>query len=436
MGAAPITMPIDRGIFDPPVEVTRIRERAPLCRLRYPDGHVGWLVTGYELARTVLSDARFSMHPMRSPVEDPERQKTMLVHRMRSDQRFAEVFDRYAGNGRAPHEALADPELLYAVRSDPPSCLTLIELDPETHNRLRRMLAGYFTVRRVDAHREMVERIVAGRLDVMQRSGPPVDLVEAFTLPIPSLVICALLGAPPAERDRFHQPVMIMKDPQATLEEKMAASSAFRDFAHEQIRHKRTHPADDLLSELARDGELTNDQLASVAVQLFDAGHETTADMLSLAVLTLLHDRAYWDALCADPTLVGTAVEELLRFVTLVQVGAFTRTAVQDLGLGAETIRAGESVTVSLAAANRDPDRFADPDRLDFARRDVTGHLAFGHGIHQCLGQHLARLEMQIAISALGCRFPGLRLAVPVDEVPLYPGDRFTYGLQRLPVTW
>jgi cytochrome P450 len=436
MGAAPIAMPIDRGIFDPPVEVTRIRARAPLCRLSYPDGHVGWLVTGYELARKVLSDDRFSMHPMRSPVEDPEQQKTMLVQRMRSDRRFAEVFDRYAGNGQAPHEALADPELLHAVRSDPPSCLTLIELDPEAHNRLRRMLAGYFTVRRVDAHREMVGRIIAQRLDVMERSGPPVDLVEVFTLPIPSLVICELLGAPSAQRDRFHLPVMIMKDPQATLEEKVAASRAFREFACEQIRHKRTHPADDLLSELAREGKLTDDQLASVAVQLFDAGHETTADMLSLAVLALLHDRAHWEALCADPMLVGTAVEELLRFVTLVQVGAFTRTAVQDLELGGETIRAGEGVTVSLAAANRDPDRFADPDRLNVARRDATGHLAFGHGIHQCLGQHLARLEMRIALSALARRFPALRLAVPLDEVPLYHGDRFTYGLHSLPVTW
>lgn len=435
-GAEPISLPIDRGVFDPSEELGRLRERTPLCRLRYPDGHVGWLVTSYQLARHVLSDRRFSLHPRRNPVSDPERFNATVVHDLRNDVRLAEVFDRYVSSGKAAHQALGDPEVLDVARSDPPSGFFLTQLDPPRHDRLRRMVAGYFTVRRVNEHRQLVDHIVTQRLDAMEQAGPPLDLVETFALPIPSLVICALLGASPAERDRFEQPNEVLSDPEATAEQKVAARRAFSDFAHELIRRKHTDPADDLLSKLVQDGQLGDDELVGVARLLFAAGHDTTKNMLALSVLTLLHDRTRWDALQADPAMVGTAVEELLRFHTLFQLGSFARTALQDVELAGRTIRAGESVVVSLAAANRDPDRFADPDRLDLARKDVAGHLSFSHGIHQCLGQHLARLELRCALTALASRFPDLRLATPIDEVPLYPPNNNLYGVHRLPVMW
>lgn len=435
----PIPMPTNRTLFDPPAELGQIREQQPVSRLRYPDGHVGWLVTSHALARSVLGDTRFSMHPMRLPVpvgEPDKQQNAGMIAALRNEPRFSHVFRRYEREGRAPYDALDDPELLQELRSSPPSYFFLIGTDPPMHTRLRRMLAGYFTVRRVSEYRDEIERIVAERLDAMEEAGAQVDLVETFTQPVVSLATCALLGASPSDRDKFERPAVIKTDPTLGADEKLAALQEIHDFTRRLIQDKRAHPADDLLSDLARRGELTDDdELADVAVQLFDAGHDTTANMLALSTLALLHDRDRWEALRADPTLIGNAIEELLRFVTLIQVGAFTRTALQDVDLDGTLIKTGESVTVSLAAANRDPDRFPEPDNLDLGR-NAAGHLAFGHGIHQCLGQHLARLEMQIALKGLMRRFPTLRLAVPVDDIPLHPSDHFLYGMWRLPVTW
>ncbi|MFD9670142.1 cytochrome P450 [Rhodococcus sp. NPDC059968] len=436
-GAEPITLPIDRGMFDPPEELGRLRERTPLCRLRYPDGHVGWLVTSYELARQVLGDGRFSLFPWRPAVGDPEQENAVSVDvARRRDPRLAEVIDRYENCGKAAYEALSDPEVLDVLRSDPPPTGAHLSSDPPYHDWLRRKLAGWFTPRRVNQQRELVEQIVARQLAAMEQEGPALDLVETFCLPIPSQLICALLGASPTERHRFEQPTIVAFDPEATAQQKVAARHEFEDFLRKLIRRKRANPDDDLLSELVQDDELSDDVLVHLARFLFTAGHETTANMLALSVMVLLQDRTRWDALRADPAMVGAAVEELLRFHTLLHQQAFPRTALQDVVLAGHTIRAGETVAVSLAAANRDPDRFAEPDRLDLARKDAAGHLGLGYGIHQCLGQHYARLELQIGLTALASRFPELRLAVPIDEVPLYRPETFVHGVHRLPVTW
>jgi cytochrome P450 len=399
---APVPLPTVRNHpFDPPPALGTLRGERQLCRLRYPDGHVGWLVTSHALARAVLADPRLSVRPDRPPVGEP-------------------------GENAAVREALEDL---------PENAGIVITLDPPAHTRLRRLQAGYFTVRRVSEHRAAIERIVSDCLDAMQKAGPPVNLVDVFALPVPSLTICEMLGVPRSDRYRFERPTEVSVDPHASAQEKIAAFREFCDYAHGVIEQKRIQPRDDLLSHLVADGQLTDDELAGAALQLFGAGHETTANMLALGTFALLCDRSRWETLQANPSLMDTAVEELLRYLTIVQLGAFTRTAVEDIELDGVKIEAGESVTVSLPAANRDPAKFSDPDELDLTR-DASGHVAFGHGRHMCLGQHLARLEMQVALAGLMRRFPALHLAVPAHEVPMYSGERALYGVRELPVAW
>jgi cytochrome P450 len=266
----------------------------------------------------------------------------------------------------------------------------------------------------------------------MEQAGPPADLVEMFALPIPSLVICDLLGVPYEDRARFHEQAAVVVDFEASAEEGATAYAAITEFFQELIERKRIQPEDDLLSGLVSSGELNDDELIGAGTLLLVAGHETTANMLSLGTFALLAHPAELEHLRADPSLLGNAVEELLRYLSITQFGP-ARTALEDLELGGCSIRAGETVVVSLPAANRDRDRFAEPDTLDL-RRDASGHLAFGHGVHSCIGQQLARLEMQFGYSALFGRFPTLRLAIPPERVRLKYG--MPYGVHELPVTW
>ncbi|MEU6131257.1 cytochrome P450 [Saccharopolyspora sp. NPDC047091] len=201
----------------------------------------------------------------------------------------------------------------------------------------------------------------------------------------------------------------------------------------EQVRAKRAAPGDDLVSALLTDEALSDEEIATMSSMLITGGDDTTANMLGLGTYALLAHPDQLAALRADPAVIDTAVEELLRYLTINQFGT-TRTAMQDVELRGHTIREGEPVTVSLSAANRDPERFPDPDRLDLGRSAV-GHLAFGHGIHHCLGAQLARVELRLGFSGLLRRFPGLRLAVPAAEVPLRAAS-VNYGVHRLPVTW
>ncbi|MFF2807352.1 cytochrome P450 [Streptomyces sp. NPDC058000] len=387
----PITRP-EGCPFDPPAELAGLRAEQPLRRMRYPDGHLGWLATGHAVARAVAADPRFSS-------------RYELMH--------------------LPFPGMADVTIPPAPVGD------LTGIDPPHHTRYRRLLMGKFTVRRMRELTSRVEQITAEHLDAMERQGPPVDLVTAYAHPIPALMICELLGVPYADRERFQHHVVAMTSTDGTVEEQYAAMTALQEFVGELVLAKRARPTDDLLSDLTST-DLTDEELAGIGSFLLSAGLDTTSNMIGLGTFALLTNPRQADALRADQGLADQAVEELMRYLTIAHTGV--RTALEDVELDGQLIKAGESVTVSLQAANRDPERFPDPDSLDLQRK-ATGHLAFGHGIHQCLGQQLARIEMRVAFPALLNRFPTLRLAVPPEEVPLRT-DLTMHGVQRLPVTW
>ncbi|RKS68214.1 cytochrome P450 [Actinomadura pelletieri DSM 43383] len=395
--AAPVELPIERSDpFDPPPELGRYREESPLRRLAYPDGHIGWLVTGHALARTILSDSRFSarMELKRSPVQ------------------------------RAGAQAIMG-------RPAPPG--TFIAMDPPDHTRFRRLLTREFTARRMKALEPRIETIVADHLDAMEKAGPPTDLVPAFAQPIPLLVICELLGVPLADQEIIQRTAATVVSLGSTPEQVREAMITAAMYLRELAGRKRAEPTDDLLSALVNSGELTDDEITGVGMLLLGAGHETTTNMLALGTYALLRHPAQMERLRADPALAESAVEELLRYLTVVQYGT-TRAALEDVELDGHLIKEGEVVAVSLPAANRDPARFTDPDALDLAS-PATGHLAFGHGVHQCLGQPLARIEMRVGYLALLNRFPGLRLDAEPDGIPMRE-DMNTYGVHRLPVSW
>ncbi|GAA1651386.1 cytochrome P450 [Nonomuraea maheshkhaliensis] len=380
--------------FDPPDELARLRAERPVTPMIYPGGHEGWLVTEHALVREVLADPRFS-------------------HR-------AELL-------RNP---LPGASLSAEPRPAPPGAFTA--MDPPEHTRYRRLLTGQFTVRRMRRWTTRIEEIAAELLTAMERHGPPADLVEMFAGPLPGLVICELLGVPTGDREEFVRGMSVLGRLDVPAGEKMAAFGKMQSFMLDLVRAKRERPTDDLLGGLIDSSDLTDGELAVIGGILTGAGFDTTANMIALGVFALLDHPAQLAALRSDPALIGNAVEELLRYLSIIP--ATVRAALEDVELGGELIKAGQSVTVSVPAANRDPKHFPDPGTLDL-RRPTSAHVAFGHGVHQCLGQQLARVEMQVAIPALFDRFPSLRLAVPPEEVPTRE-DMMIYGVHSLPVTW
>lgn len=397
MTEAPATLtayPLDRpNPFDPPRELQH--PLPPLSRLVFPDGHVGWLVTSHRAARAILADNRFSARQelRHSPVDTP----------------------------------------LAAEASTPTDPGFFIRMDPPEHTRYRRLLTGQFTVRRMKALEPRITEIVDERLDAMDQAGPPVDLVTEFALPVPSLVICELLGVPYEERGRFQRDTAVVLCRESSHEEVRAALANLYAYFDELAARKLTGTGDDLLSGLAVTGRLSHEELRSIATLLLIAGHETTANMLGLGTFALLRHPDQLAALRADPSLVANAVEELLRFLSIVHIGPI-RAALEDVEIEGRRIAAGETVVLSTPAVNRDPSRFENPDTLDITR-ETAGHLAFGHGVHQCLGQQLARVEMRIGFARLFARFPTLRLAVEPDAIPLRT-DMNIYGVHSLPVAW
>ncbi|MEV7904720.1 cytochrome P450 [Streptomyces anulatus] len=398
-GELPV-LPTDRHTgcpFDPPAALTALSDR-PVRRLRYADGHVGRLVTGHAAARAVLADPRFSS-------------RYELLHL---------PMPMEGAPGELPPAPVGD----------------ILGLDAPEHTRYRRLLAGRFTVRRMRQLTGRIERFTADCLDAMEQAGTTADLVEAFARPVPTLVICELLGVPYADRGRFLGLVEVIFDQAADAGARDEAYAGLLRYVGELVLAKRAEPTDDLLSDLASPGldasGLSDEELAGIGGLLLAAGLDTTANMLGLGVFALLADPGQQAALRADPDLAGPAAEELLRYLSVAD--PLLRSALEDVEVEGELIRAGETVTVSVQAANRDPRRFPDPDRLDIRRR-ATGHLSFGHGPHQCLGQQLARVEMTVALPALFARFPALRLAVPPGEVPLRERSSI-YGVVSLPVAW
>ncbi|MDT7788187.1 MAG: hypothetical protein QOF58_6606 [Pseudonocardiales bacterium] len=393
-------LPMDRDVtpFDPPARITELRSSRPVSPMLFPDGHEGWLITGYDEVRAALADTRFS-----------SRQDLGILH--------------------VPFPTPGMPE---QTEPSPQMPGLFVSMDPPDHTRLRRKLTGAFTVKRMKALEEGIIEITERQLDELAKLTPPVDLVREFTLPVPSLVICEMLGVPYDDRESFQTNFSKFMEREVNLEDKMAAYMALNTFLAELVTGKRAEPGDDLLSDLARDEDLSLEELVGMAFLLLLAGHETTANMLALGTFALLEHPDQLAALQENPSLIPDAVEELLRYLAVGDI--FYRYAAEDIEFFGETIREGSTVILSLLAGNHDSAKFENADTLD-VHRNARGHLSFGHGIHQCLGQQLARIEMRAGFEGLLRRFPSLHLAVQAREVKLRT-DMNIYGVHALPVSW
>jgi cytochrome P450 len=380
--------------FDPAPEMARLRDTERIRGVRTPFGTDAWIVARHEDVRAVLADG-----------------------------------ERFSNDRRMPGLPVdLSPQERERIRAG-----NLLGLDPPEHTRLRRMLTPEFTVRRMRRLEPRITEIVHDHLDAMARNGPPADLVTDFALPVPSLVICELLGVPYADRHDFQRRSNRQLDLSTPLDERLRLGRESRTYLTGLVAQAQADPGEDMLGMLVREHghDLTTDELVGIAGLLLVAGHETTANMLALGTLALLRHRDQLALVRDDPTAVGPAVEELLRWLGIVHAG-IARVAKTDVELAGQTIPAGGVVLCALAAANRDPAAIRDPDRLDVTRGGI-GHLAFGHGVHHCLGAPLARAEMRIAFPALLRRFPNLH---EVPGGPEFRSFHFVYGLTTLPLTW
>ncbi|MFC4031177.1 cytochrome P450 [Streptomyces polygonati] len=384
--------------FDPPPAYGRVREEQPVARVSLWDGSSCWLLTRHQDVRSVLRDTRFSAEASRPGF----------------------------------------PFLSAGRKALTTSNASFIRMDDPEHAQLRRMLTGDFMVKRIEALRPRVQQLTDELLDRMTEGRQEADLVADFALPLPSVVICLLLGVPYADHAFFQDRSRTMLNSVSTPEQIEEAQDDLLRYLAGLAESKAAAPDDGILSRLVARGELTVAQIAAMGRLLLVAGHETTANMTALSALALLRDpdqlaRLRDAALAGDTAAVQGAVEELLRYLSIVQ-GGVARVATEDVTVGDVRIRAGEGVLLMLNAANRDEEAFPGGDSLDVSR-DARRHVAFGFGVHQCLGQPLARLELQVALAALLRRLPGLRLAVPFEEIG-FRTEMLVYGVHALPVTW
>jgi hypothetical protein len=385
--------------FDPPPQ---LREVDAISQVRIWNGDTPWLITRFDEQRAVLADQRFS-----------------------TDSRK----DGY------PHQAASAAARVKA----PNGFRTFIVMDDPEHDQQRKMLTRNFMIKRVEGMRPRVQQIVDGLIDGMLAGPKPVDLVSAFALPVPSLVICELLGVPYTDHGFFQSCSQKFISRETPAAEALAASDELRSYLLDLVAAKQKAPTDDLIGRLVAEkltaGQLTGEQIADMSLLMLVAGHETTANMIGLGTLTLLEHPELLAELrhTEDPKLIANAVEELLRYLNIVHSGR-RRVATEDVEVGGRLIRAGEGVIVVTEAGNRDGTAFPDPDRLDL-HRQARHHLAFGYGVHQCLGQPLARMELQVVYGTLYRRIPTLRLAIPFKDVR-FKHDMIVFGVHALPVTW
>lgn len=387
-----------RDGLDPTLELAEIREAGGVREISLFDVPT-YLVTGYERVKTALAD----------PAHFANRKPPGL---------FAQ-----AGESPTPEEYDA------AIAGN------LLGTDPPEHQRLRRMLTPEFTVRRMKRLEPRIVEIVEQHLDAMERAGAPVDLVSSFAMPIPSLVICELLGVPYADRDDFERRSSGQLDFSAPIAERQKLAQESRAYMMSLVQHARRDPGEDILGMLVRDhgADVTDNELVGIAGLLLIAGHETTSNMLGLGTIALLQNPDQLAAVRDDPDAVGPAIEELLRYLSVVQ-HAIPRITTTDVEVDGVVIPAGRLVLLSLPSANRDPDFIDRPDVLDITR-GAAGHVAFGHGVHHCLGAPLARMEMRVAFPALLRRFPTLALVRDLGDVE-FRQFNLIYGAASLPVTW
>ncbi|MFI8368428.1 cytochrome P450 [Streptomyces sp. NPDC085466] len=382
--------------YHPPTAYDPLREDGPLSRVTLWDGREVWLVTGHPTARALLADQRLSTDSTRPDFPIPVERAQALRSRRRT---------------------------------------ALLGWDDPEHNVQRRMLIPSFSLKRTDGMRPRIQATVDRLLDSMEAAGPPAELVSAFALPVPSIVICDLLGVPYEDHDFFEeQSRRLLRGP--TGDDIEDALARLEGYLGDLVDGKRARPGegvlDDLIARQAREGGPDREELVQLATILLVAGHETTANMISLGTYTLLRHPERMAQLRADPALLPTAVEELLRFLSIAD--GMLRVAREDVEIDGAVIRAGDGVVFSTSLINRDGSVYADPDALDWERA-ARHHVAFGFGIHQCLGQNLARAELEIALGTLLRRLPGLRLAAAAEEIPFKPGDTIQ-GMLELPVTW
>ncbi|MDT5220772.1 MAG: hypothetical protein QOF15_2877, partial [Mycobacterium sp.] len=402
-GADPPDYPMPRAAgcpFAPPPDVMALAEARPLSRVRIWDGSTPWLVTGYEQCRELFSDSRVS------------------------------VDDRVPG---FPHW---NAGMVATVHKRPRSVFTA---DGEEHTRFRRMLSKPFTFRRVENLRPTIQRITDESIDTMLAGPQPADIVTALALPVPSVVISQLLGVPYEDAEMFQHHANVGLARYATGDDTVKGAISLHKYLSQLVEKKMDNPAEDAVSDLAervKAGELSVKEAAQLGTGLLIAGHETTANMLGLGVLALLENPDQLPAIrdADDPKIVANAVEELLRYLSIIQNGQ-RRVALEDISIAGEVIRAGEGIIIDLAPANWDADAFTEPERLYLHRSGADRNVAFGYGRHQCVGQQLARAEMQIVFRTLFKRVPTLELAVALEDVP-FKHDRLAYGVYELPVTW
>lgn len=371
---------------------TAARENAGMIRVQMPHGEPAWLATRYADARLVLGDRRFS----RALAQE-------------SDEPRMSEYRRPGG---------------------------ILSMDPPDHTRLRTLVAKAFTARRVEELRPRVARLASELIDQMREHGQPADLVDLYALPIPVAVICELLGVPVGDRPQFREwSDAALSTTRLTPEESERSREELRAYMAGLIAEHRAQPQDDLMTALieARDvrDRLTELELVDLCVGILIAGHETTASQIPNFVYALLDQHEHWERLCADPALIPTAVEELLRFVPLGAGAGFARYATEDVEVGDVLVRKGEPVLVAIGAANRDRLQFGTADQL-VLDRDDNHHLGFGHGVHHCLGAPLARLELQEALRALTRELPGLRLAGDIE----WKTQMLVRGPRSMPIGW
>ncbi|MFJ9646021.1 cytochrome P450 [Streptomyces sp. NPDC101206] len=395
-GEAPAYPFHDPDRLEPDPHWEPLRREQPLQRVTLPYGGEAWLATRYQDVRKVFTDRRFSRALAVAP----------------GAPRFL------------PHQPPAD---------------AVLSVEGPDHARLRRLVGKVFTPRRVEEMRPLIQHTADRLLDAMEEIGPPADLVEDFSLPFAVAMICELLGVPPEDRTRF----CAWSD--ALLTTTAHTPAQVRDYMMqmhaylgELVAERRVRPTEDLIGALVtardEDDRLTESELVRLAEAILIAGYETSASQIPNFCYTLFRRPRLLERLRNDHGLIPDAVEELLRYVPIGTVDGFPRTATEDVELGGVVVRAGETVVPSMGAGNRDPEVFTDPEELDLTRRP-NPHLGFGAGPHHCLGSQLARAELQIALTTLLRRYPGLRLAVPEEHLSWKAG-LMVRGLHTMPVTW
>lgn len=385
--------------FDPPPEILRRQKEEPISKVKIWNGADAWLITRYEHGLAILSDDRFSANPWRPGF---------------------------------PEKSVAYAETLGKDRN-------IRSLDKPEHPIQKRMVMADFTVRRVNNLRPKIQAIVDGLIDDMLAAPQPVDLVESFSLPVPTKIICLLLGVPFDDHEYFGSRSKACMAA-STAEEARAAGEELNNYIDRLISRKINEPGDDFISRLVHEqllpGHLSRELVVSLGRLMLAAGHETTANGITMSVLALLQNPDQLELLRNndDPNFIANAVDELMRYLSVVHTGR-RRVAIADVEIGGVTIKAGEGVIILNSVMDRDENVFRDPHRLDLQRENARLNITFGYGIHQCPGQYLSRVEMRVVHETLWKRIPNLKVAIPFKDIEFFEGGS-VYSIPRLPVTW